>query len=300
MKLTTTLTALAFTACVFSASASAATLRVSSAFGNLAPQPGDVVAVAVVPAAGETIVSIGMAAFDTPSVKFYAQPDGSARAYVGFPFDRSGGNVTLRAQVRIEKDGSENVTTQNLTTTFRAASRNYPTQRISMGSSMAGTMSKTAALRAEKLYVQSKMKDSNPTPFFRGSWVVPTPGRSTSSYGRRRYVNGKWWGQHNGADVKASTGTPVKAANSGRVVLSEHLRTLRGNCIVLDHGNNVYSLYLHLSQRAVKVGDMVTRGQQIGKVGATGFVTGPHLHWEMRVGWEPVDPAKVVRYGLRF
>ncbi|MBV9470463.1 MAG: M23 family metallopeptidase [Abitibacteriaceae bacterium] len=144
------------------------------------------------------------------------------------------------------------------------------------------------------------MTNSYPAPLWRGSWLVPTPGRSTSSYGRKRYVNGKWWGQHNGADIKASTGTPVMATNNGRVVLSQYLPTLRGNCIVVDHGCNVFSIYMHLSQRLVQVGQSVARGQLIGRVGATGFVTGPHLHWEMRIGWEPVDPFKVAHSGLEF
>ena len=83
-------------------------------------------------------------------------------------------------------------------------------------------------------------------------------------------------------------------------MLSEYLPTLRGNCVVVDHGCNVFSIYMHLSQRLVRVGQAVARGQVVGKVGATGFVTGPHLHWEMRIGWEPVDPFKIALYGLRF
>ena len=169
-----------------------------------------------------------------------------------------------------------------------------------MKSSTASTMSKKDALRREKQLVQSAMQDSFASALWSGSWRVPTSGRATSSYGRRRYVNGKWWGQHNGADIKAPTGAAVLASNSGRVVLSQNLPTLRGNCIVVDHGCNVFSLYLHLSERLVKVGQSVSRGQLIGRVGATGFVTGPHLHWEMRIGWEPVDPFKITRTGLGF
>jgi len=83
-------------------------------------------------------------------------------------------------------------------------------------------------------------------------------------------------------------------------VLSEFLPALRGNCVVLDHGCNVFSLYLHMSKRLVQVEQDVARGEKLGLVGATGFVTGPHLHWEMRVGWEPVDPYQFVRRGLQF
>lgn len=262
------------------------------------PQPGDVLTLTLYPQTGERIVGAGMAAFDTAEVKFYTRPNGTARALVGLPFDRRGGSYLLRARVRVNKAGNESE--QIVTTMVRARDRHFPTQHISMRSSTAGTMSRTDALRREKLLVQNSMKNSYPAPLWSGSWFVPTRGRSSSSYGRRRYVNGRWWGQHNGADIKAPSGAPVGVSNSGRVVLSQYLPTLRGNCIVVDHGCNVFSIYMHLSQRLVKVGDSVKRGQVIGRVGATGFATGPHLHWEIRIGWEPVDPAKVTARGLQF
>lgn len=272
----------------------AATLKV----GPTAPQPGDVLTVTIYPASGEKIAGIGMAAFDTAEVKFFQRRDGSVRAFLGFPFDRTGGTYTLRARVRIEREGRSSE--QVLSTVMRAKSRHFPTQRISMNASTARTMSRKDALRREKQLVQSKMKNSYGAPLWSGSWVVPTKGSSSSAYGRKRYVNGRWWGQHNGADVKAPNGAAVMASNAGRVVLSQSLPTLRGNTVVIDHGCNVFTIYMHLSQRSVKVGDSVSKGQLIGRVGATGFVTGPHLHWEVRVGWEPCDPFKVVRTGLNF
>jgi murein DD-endopeptidase MepM/ murein hydrolase activator NlpD len=287
----------------FTSDARAAVLKVSPT----APQPGDVLTLTVYPQSGETITAIGMAAFDTSDVQFFMRSDGTARAFVGFPFNRKAGSVTLSARVRVQKTGQTRAgtpdireTEQIVSTRIAAKTRYFPTQHISMKSSTAGTMSRTSALRAEKLYVQSKMKNSYPAPLWSGNWSVPSRGRDGSPYGRRRYVNGKWWGQHNGSDIKAPTGTPVTATNSGRVVLSENLPTLRGNCVVIDHGCNVFSIYMHLSQRAVRVGDSVRKGQLIGRVGSTGFSTGPHLHWEIRIGWEPVDPYKIVRGGLNF
>jgi murein DD-endopeptidase MepM/ murein hydrolase activator NlpD len=257
-----------------------------------------VITLTLYPQNGERIVGAGMAAFDTSDVKFYLRRDGSARAFVGLPFDRRGGNYLLRARVRVARGTQE--TEQITSTRINARSRNFPTQNISMRSSTASTMSQKGALRAEKLLVQNAMKDSYAAPLWSGSWLTPTRGRATSSYGRRRYVNGKWWGQHNGADVKAPTGAPVLSSNSGRVVLSRYLPTLRGNCIVVDHGCNVFSIYMHLSQRLVSVGQSVGRGQLLGRVGATGFATGPHLHWEIRIGWEPVDPALFTQRQLQF
>ena len=272
-------------------SARAATLKVFPAN----PQPGDVLTVTIYPKPGETIQGVGMAAFDTDNVKFFGRDGGTVRAFVGLPFDRSAGTFPLQARVMV--NGAEQILSANVA----ARARNYPTQRITMSNK--GTASKmhaTDKLRAEKIHVQSKMKDSYAAPLWSGNWLMPVQGSPSSAYGRKRYVNGKWWGQHNGSDIKAPTGRTVIASNAGRVVLSEYLPALRGNCVVIDHGCNVFSVYMHLSERDVAEGAMVGKGQKIGEVGATGFVTGPHLHFETRIGWEPVDPMKVVRDGLKF
>lgn len=272
-------------------SAHAATLTVSPQ----GAQPGDVLAITVSPTGGEQIKAVGMKAFDTSPLKFYSRPDGSVRAFVGFPFDRKGGAFPLAA--RVETSRGE----QTVRATFKGRTRVYPTQYITMSNpKTASKMNQKDALREEKLLVQSKMKSSYAAPLWKGNWIVPCKGGATSAYGRRRFVNGHWWGQHNGADVRASAGTAVHASNSGRVVLSEYLPTLRGNCVVIDHGCNIFSVYMHLSKREVREGQSVAKGEEIGKVGATGFVTGPHLHWEVRVGWEPVDPNHVVARGISF
>jgi murein DD-endopeptidase MepM/ murein hydrolase activator NlpD len=266
--------------------------------GPLAPQPGDILKVTIWPEKGEVLRSVRLAAFDTQNVKFFKREDGSQRAFLGFPYDRHAGHYTLRARVQLTRDGAPDE--KVVSGVVAARDRHFPTQRITMKSSTAATMSQRSKLRAEKKLVQSKMQNTSPVPLWSGDWIVPVQGRSTSSYGRKRYVNGKWWGQHSGADIQAGTGTAVRASNSGRVVLSQYLPTLRGNCIVLDHGCNVFTVYMHLSRRLVHEGDRVAKGQHIGNVGATGFVTGPHLHWEMRVGWEPCDPFEIVRSGLNF
>ena len=269
----------------------AATLKVSPAN----PQPGDILTATIYPAAGEKIEGVGMAAFDTDNVKFYGQNGGIVRAFVGFPFDRNAGKFPLAARVIV--NGKEQI----LSTSIAARARNYPTQRITMSNKgTASKMNATDKLRAEKVYVQSKMKDSYAAPLWSGNWLMPVKGSTSSGYGRRRYVNGKWWGQHNGSDVKAPSGRTVVAMNSGRVAMSAYLPDLRGNCIVIDHGCNVFSIYMHLSKRDLQEGDRVGKGQKIGEVGATGFVTGAHLHFETRIGWEPVDPMKVISGGIKF
>ena len=290
-RLSIVLPSCALACALVTAQAQAATLKVWPAN----PQPGDVLTATIYPAAGETIQGVGMAAFDTNPVKFYNREGGVVRGFVGFPFDRQAGTYALQARVQV--NGKE----QLLSTQIKARARNFPTQRITMSNK--GTASKmhaTEKLRAERIYVQSKMKNSYAAPLWSGDWIMPVSGTASSGYGRKRYVNGKWWGQHNGSDIKAPTGRPVGAINSGKVVLSENLPALRGNCVVIDHGCNVFSIYMHLSKLDVGQGQVVSKGQSIGKVGATGFVTGAHLHFEVRVGWEPVDPMKVVREGIKF
>ena len=269
----------------------AATLQIAPA----APQPGDILTVTIYPAPGEKIVGVGMSAFDTPQVKFFTKSNGVARAFVGFPFDRSGGQFPVAARVQTQNGE------QIVRATVNARSRYYPTQRITMRNrATASKMNNKAGLRAERALVNAKMANSYAAPLWSGNWVTPTRGPGTSAYGRKRYVNGKWWGQHNGADVKAPTGAAVVASNSGRVALSAYLPLLRGNCVVIDHGCNVFSIYMHLSRRDVSEGQSVSKAQRIGAVGATGFATGAHLHWEVRVGQEPVDPNRVVARGLNF
>ncbi len=281
----------ALLALAFSIPARAATLQTAPA----APQPGDIVTLTVIPAPGEKITGIGMAAFDTPNVKFFSRPDGSVRAFVGLPFDRPGGQFPVAARVQTTRGE------QIVKAIVNARARYYPTQRITMKNrSTAAKMDDKTALRAERALVNAKMSNSYGAPLWNGNWIVPARGAATSAYGRKRYVNGKWWGQHNGADVRAAAGTPVLASNSGRVILSQYLPALRGNCVILDHGCNIFSIYMHLSQREVSEGQTVSKGQRIGKVGATGFVTGAHLHWEVRVGQEPVDPNHVVAMGVKF
>jgi murein DD-endopeptidase MepM/ murein hydrolase activator NlpD len=124
-------------------------------------------------------------------------------------------------------------------------------------------------------------------------FTSPIPGRTGANFGHRRVFNGEPRAPHAGADLRASTGTPIHATNRGRVVLAKNL-FFTGNTVILDHGLGIYSLYAHLSRIDVKRGEIVTLGQLVGLAGATGRVTGPHLHWGMRVQGARVDPFTLV------
>ena len=129
-----------------------------------------------------------------------------------------------------------------------------------------------------------------PAPRALEPFLLPITGRSTSGYGTpRRYERGGAVFYHEGADLAAPVGTPVRATNAGRVLVADFF-PIKGGLVVIDHGGGVVSLYFHQSKILVKAGDWVERGEVIGEVGTTGRSTGPHLHWEMRVGGVPSDP----------
>jgi murein DD-endopeptidase MepM/ murein hydrolase activator NlpD len=129
------------------------------------------------------------------------------------------------------------------------------------------------------------------------TFTVPIAGGTGRNFGERRVFNGEPRAPHSGADLRATTGTPVHATNRGSVVLAKAL-FFTGNTVILDHGLGIYSLYAHLSRLNVKRGEVADKGQIVGLVGATGRVTGAHLHWGMRVQGARVDPFSLVGLGF--
>jgi len=126
--------------------------------------------------------------------------------------------------------------------------------------------------------------------YWQGNFLRPVQGRISTAYGLQRYVNGHFDYRHKGVDIAAPMGTPVQAAADGVVSLADDSFLLHGQTVIVDHGQGVATLYLHLSQIDVSPGESVKQGQIIGRVGATGAATGPHLHYGVYVYHEAVDP----------
>ena len=126
-----------------------------------------------------------------------------------------------------------------------------------------------------------------------GPFVPPVPDPVVSQFGTRSIFNGQRRNPHGGVDFLSMTGTPVKAPGAGRIVLARDLY-FSGDTVVIDHGLGLFSLLAHLSAIDTHEGDTVSAGQRVGRVGATGRVTGPHLHWAVRAGDARVDPFSVL------
>ncbi len=154
----------------------------------------------------------------------------------------------------------------------------------------------------EEIKAESALKEkvfgvSAAEPLWAASFRAPVAAPPTDSFGTRRMFNGKLASIHKGMDFKAASGTAVRAGNSGTVVLARPLY-YEGNCVVIDHGLGLFTISMHLSRIDVHEGQQVATGERLGLSGATGRVTGPHLHWAVRWQGAYLDPAKLLRLDL--
>jgi murein DD-endopeptidase MepM/ murein hydrolase activator NlpD len=155
-----------------------------------------------------------------------------------------------------------------------------------------------ARAEAERERLRAIFATVTPERLWDGSFRYPLAGVTTGgNFGKRRILNGQPGSPHSGVDFPAPSGTPVYAAQRGRVVLAEPLY-FSGNTVVLDHGLGLYTLYAHFESIAVQPGDLVDAGAVLGKVGATGRVTGPHLHWGATVNRARTDPLQLISLPL--
>jgi murein DD-endopeptidase MepM/ murein hydrolase activator NlpD len=152
-------------------------------------------------------------------------------------------------------------------------------------------------IQQDKAVKHDVFEHTDPEREWSGKFLRPVDVPVSDVFGTRRTFNGKVQSMHQGLDFAAPTGTPVLAANSGTILLAGPLY-FEGNCVVIDHGQGLLTLYLHLSEVRVKPGERIARGQQIGLSGGTGRATGPHLHLAVR--WQGVylNPATLLTLKL--
>ena len=223
-------------------------------------------------------------------IRFFQTGEGTTwRAIGGIDLDARPGTYALT--ISFEVPNSPAITTREV---VRLTSRSFPTRRLQVDPGFV-----TPPADAEKRIVveAARLRDTfGATSLTRvrvGSFQPPVPGEVNSNFGSRSIFNGQPRNPHAGVDFRGAVGTPVVAPASADVVLAEDLY-FTGQTVVLDHGQGLYSILAHLSEIAVKAGAQVEGGQRVGSLGATGRVTGPHLHWGVRLRGARVDPLSVL------
>jgi len=179
---------------------------------------------------------------------------------------------------------------------FQVHPKSYKKEFIKLKSNKRVTLSKVDLSRfhREKAKAKKVLGSFNKTLSSDLDFITPVHGRISSPFGKRRYFNNKPKAPHSGIDIAAKRETPILAAESGYVAISEEF-FFNGNTIYIDHGEGVVTLYCHMSKCAAQEGDFVLKGDIIGYVGTTGRSTGPHLHFGVVLNSKSVDPRIFVK-----
>lgn len=234
---------------------------------------------------GVAVVDLG-AATSAPNVRYQNKPvlvihEDQQRwiAIVGIPLSVKPGNQ------QISVNG-------NQTLSFQVGSKHYMEQRITLKNQQqvnpnAANLKRIERELAEQTRAYQQFSARQPSNLM---FDRPVKGPLSSPFGLRRFFNGEERNPHSGLDFAANTGTSIKAPAAGKVILIGDY-FFNGKTVFLDHGQGLISMFCHLSAIDVKLGDEIPRGGHLGKVGATGRATGPHLHWNVSLNDARVDPA---------
>lgn len=172
--------------------------------------------------------------------------------------------------------------------------KDYGIRRLTIPKSMEALDKKTLnRVRDESRRIKRLFLESDKKPLWEGPWIKPVKGPVVSPFGRRSIINGTERSPHSGVDFKASEGEPVMATNSGIVVFIEEC-FFSGLTVIIEHGGGIQSMYFHLSKVLADIGQTVKKGEIIGLSGCSGRVTGPHLHFGVRLDGARVNPLKLI------
>ena len=188
-----------------------------------------------------------------------------------YPVEVSGSGTIASASVSIAPGG------------FQQESVDLPPSSVDL-------LSDQAAVQQERATLAQVYAGFTPQRLWSGAWILPAQGAISNPFGLQRSINGGPYSPHTGTDIANEKGTPVVAAAGGTVALAAKLY-LYGNAVVIDHGAGVFSSYNHLDSLTVAQGQAVAAGDLIGYMGETGFVNGPHVHWEAIIGGVRTDPT---------
>ncbi len=236
---------------------------------------------------GIAMIDVGSMKFAKPSVKFNDNPalvqeHGLRwRAVIGIPLDTDPGEITLvvnhvQMQVPIDEHA-------------------YAEQRLTVKNQSYVTPDQEQLDRIgrERKIIDAALNNFRDVPVESIALAAPVDGRRSSSFGLRRFFNDQPRSPHKGMDIAAASGTPIKAPGDGIVTATGNY-FFNGNTVIVDHGQGYVTMYCHMSEIQVEEGAAVSRGETLGAVGATGRVTGPHLHFGTYLNGTAVDPAIVL------
>lgn len=244
--------------------------------------PGQAVYLSVPMRADVEVVS---AEFEGQEVRLAATNDGWF-ALLGVDLDVKPGSYDIQLSYELEAGGMDYDTV-----VLDVLPKDYPTTKLEVAPKYV-ELSKENQTRSanERKQIRQAYAETRIQPYWSDDFMIPILGvQGGRNFGHRRVFNQQPRSPHSGADLAAATGTEILAANSGKVLLTGDF-FFNGRSVFVDHGMGVLTMYLHLSEILVEDGQVVERGDLIGLAGATGRVTGPHLHWGAKVGGARVDP----------
>lgn len=237
-------------------------------------------------------LAVLQARFADQPLHFHRGADGELVALAAAPIDAEG-EVRMPVVARWDDGARDSVT---MAVPVAAGSYRMAQLTVAPEYGRPPDSATQARMRRESERARAVSRASHHTPRLWRDVTHPRDTRVTSGFGDGREFNGRVTSRHMGTDFAGGVGEPVRATARGVVALVDQFR-LGGNVIYLDHGAGLVTAYLHLSEQLVAEGDTVDAGQLIGRVGATGRVTGPHLHWIVRYGTVTVDPLSLLEAG---
>ncbi|MBI2361125.1 MAG: M23 family metallopeptidase [Deltaproteobacteria bacterium] len=223
------------------------------------------------------------------SIAFFAEAGGSYSALLGVDLEHKPGPLAIT--IRGRGKGKEPWDRSLL---LHVKEKTFPHEELTVPSTFDRIDEATRKrIERERAALERLWALATPRRLWEGGFVRPVSGGVTSPFGLRRIINGYPRLPHGGVDLKGSLGTEIRAANHGRVIVRDDFY-FSGKSIVVDHGAGLYTMYFHLSDFAVEKDAFVRKGDVIGRVGMSGRVTGPHLHWGARLNGARIDPFEMV------
>jgi murein DD-endopeptidase MepM/ murein hydrolase activator NlpD len=261
--------------------------------GQLSAKQGQVLLVSV-PVEGAPVEVVGR--FMTRTVPFFHAPDpgqkGRYLGLLGVDMEEKPGTHELGIDL-VYPDRSKRLSYHVL-----VLKEKFPTQHLTLPKDKVDlTEEDLARVKAEQEQVRTALSGASPQRLWSRAFLEPVHGHISGAFGRARIINGQPRNPHNGEDIAAPLGTEVVAMNDGVVRLTaDHFFSGKG--VFLDHGLGLYSMYFHLSEVLVKDGEPVKRGGVVGRVGATGRASGPHLHLGVKINGARVNPYSLMQLPL--